>query len=451
MLAKSHPRLAPKPRLFPPVLGYIRNIQKYGLMQFFERCVESHGKILRLSFFFNTLHLVVEPDLVQEVLSKKKLYQKGKVGYDNLRLLLGDGLLVSEGEHWEKHRRLMQPHFRAKSVTKYLNEINEVCRRRLGSWKDGQQVDLQKEMMQLAMDVIGITMFGFDFHEEGMRVGEEITECFEFIATLLRGQKPLPFIPNRGYRKFKKSKKYIDDFIFRTIQRKKAAGPTEDKKLIDVLLHAVDDETGYQMSVEQLRDEICTIFLAGHETTALSMTWFWYLLSQHPDIEERLIREVDEVLEGRMPEVSDIPKLRYTRMCIEEAMRLYPPVSVFPRNAMEDTTLGGYKIAKGSMLLLSPYVTHRDPDHWPNPEVFDPERFSEEAVKERKKSAYLPFGLGPRICMGIHFAMLEMIIMTSSIIQKYRLCLPPGTQATPKFQSTLRPKETLMVTLETRS
>lgn len=308
-------------------------------------------------------------------------------------------------------------------------------------WRDRQTLDISGEMMRLTLAIVGKTLFDADVESEADDVGEALTEVMELFGYLmLPYMELLERLPLPQTRRFRRARARLDSVIYRIIsERRRAGGDRGD--LLSMLILAVDEEGDRSgMSNEQLRDEVMTIFLAGHETTANALTWTWFLLAKHPEVEAKLHAELDEVLEGgRLPTPEDLPRLRYTEMIVAETMRLYPPAWAVGRMAIADHEAGGHLIPTGSMVLLSQYVMHRDPRFFPDPERFDPARFTPEAKGERAPFAYFPFGGGVRRCIGEGFAWMEATLLTAALARRWRMSLVEGhaVEAVPRI--TLRP------------
>jgi cytochrome P450 len=293
-------------------------------------------------------------------------------------------------------------------------------------------------------------MFGTDVDRDYASLSEAFGVALEYLNTKLFS--PIDISerwPTPLNRRFLKARRTIDDVVYRVIGERRRTGHTRDD-LLGMLLEARDEETGESMSDGQLRDEVTTIFVAGHETTATTLAWTWYLLSKHPAVARRVSDELDATLSGRTPAMADLPNLAHTRMVIDEAMRLYPPAWMFARLAIGDDEVCGYRIPAGSMVMLSPYVMHRHPAYWDNPEGFDPERFLPERSADRPKYAYFPFGGGPRLCIGNTFSQIEAQLIVAMVAQTYRLHLLPGHRVEPKPISTLRPYPGVMMTVQKR-
>jgi cytochrome P450 len=408
---------------------------------------QSFGDIVYLKVGQMGVYMLFNPEHVYQVLVKnQKNYIKG-MGYDGLRLMLGQGLVTSDGETWLQDRRLMSPFFTATAVNRYTAMMVEVIEAMLDRWQaaavSGQPLNMDEEMMRLTMSVIGRAMFSVDLGEEMAEVGQAIREAFAFIPSRFSsgGLVPISF-PLPSHRRFQRNMQVIDAFIANRI----AAGREQGSdNILSILLKAQDNETGYQLSDQQLRDEIATLFFAGFETTARSLTWGWYLLSKHPAAAAQLAEEACRELGETSP--VDITKLKYSRQVVDETLRIYPPTAMLARQNVDEDTIGGYTIPAGSMVVLVPYFVHRYPGIWENPDVFDPERFSERA-SARPKPAYIPFASGPRVCLGNSFALLEMILTFSMTAARYNLTSTNPAEIVEEFAGALRPDRPLWLRVE---
>jgi len=470
----SNGKIAPGPRGLP-VVGNLLELQRKDPFRILVDNWRAYGDVVRFKMGPITQHLFVQPDHVKHILVNNKAnYWKG-IGMAKLKLMLGQGLFTSEGELWQRQRRLMQPPFTAKGVTRYAEDMTaeteamltrwhpsgEAISRMaagmtnaagamLDTWQPGQTIDISAEMLRLALNVISKTMLGINVEEYAVDTAQAFTYALEFIVgrTVTILDVPL-FIPTPDNRRFKAALHTLDTLIYRIIEERRAHADGQPD-LLTALLNAKDEETGQGMSRQQLHDEVMTIFFAGHETTALSLTWLWVLLSAHPEAEAKLRAELDAVLGGRTPTLADVPNLKYTRRVIDEAMRLYPPAAIFVRDAIHDDDIGGYHVPAKSMMVLSPFLTQRHPEFWENPEAFEPERFDPERAEKRHHYAYFPFGGGQRTCIGNHFTLLENTLVVATVAQRYRLALAPGQSIEPKFLGTLRPARHVQMILHPR-
>jgi cytochrome P450 len=372
-------------------------------------------------------------------------------GLQRAKRLLGEGLLTSEGEFHLRQRRLAQPAFHRQRIAGYAATMVEYADRACDQWRAGETRDVAREMMRLTLAIAGKTLFDANVEGEADEIGKALTTTFDLFNTLtLPFRQLLERLPLPASKRFLKARERLDATIYRIINERRASG--EDRgDLLSMLIAARDEEgDGSGMTDEQLRDEAMTIFLAGHETTANALTWTWYLLSQHPEIEARFHAEVDEVLKGALPTAEDFPRLRYTEMVFAEVMRLYPPAWVIGRRALSDHQIEGYRIPARSILLISPFVTHHDARFYPDPFRFDPERWTPEARESRQKFSYFPFGGGPRLCIGESFAWMEGALVLATIAQRFRMRLAPGHPVEMRPLVTLRPKHGMRMILESR-
>jgi len=397
------------------------------------------------------LYLFSHPDLVRDVLvTNQKNFHKSR-GLERARKLLGNGLLTSEGEFHLRQRRLAQPAFHRQRIAAYAGTMADYAGRTTGRWTDGETLDMHTEMMRLTLGVVSKTLFDADVDSEAAEIGEALTTAFEYFnIAMLPFTELIEKLPIPAVRRFNAARDRLDRTIYRMIDERRASG--EDRgDLLSMLLLGTDTEgDGTGMDDTQLRDEALTIFLAGHETTANALTWTWYLLSQHPEVEKRLHVEIDSALQGRVPAYEDLPALPYTRMVLAESMRLYPPAWGIGRRALESFEVRGFTISARSVVLMSQYIMHRDPRYFPDPERFDPERWTPEAQTGRPKFSYFPFGGGTRICIGEQFAWMEGILLIASIAQQWKMRLEPGHPVEVKPLITLRPKHGMRMRLEKR-
>ena len=426
---------------------------------FFTSTRREHGDVVRLKFGPYVYYLVSDPSVVKHVLvDNPKGYTKSR-NYIGLKITLGEGLLTSEGEHWRKQRKLAQPAFHRDKLAGFADQMSMATRDMLTRWRaepaSDQPFDLHVEMMRLTFRIVGLTLFSADVDGDAKDVGQALDVAMHWANQYAEALFPIPpSVPTPANLRFKKAKKTIDDVVFRLIAERRAQAAVSGEfgsDLLGMLMAATEDpdaaadaRTG--MSDQELRDEIITMILAGHETTANLLSWTFHLLARHPEIEARVREEAIRVLGDRDPALEDVKSLTFARMVIEEGLRLYPPAWVFERQAIAEDTLGDFAVEKGAIIGICPYVIHRHPDHWENPETFDPERFLPERSAGRARYAYIPFGGGPRTCVGNHFAMMEAQILLAMIVREQRLDLVPGHPAVLDPVITLRPKTGIKVT-----
>ncbi len=392
-----------------------------------------------------TVYLINHPDLIRDVLVVNAAkFKKGRA-LQRSKTLLGEGLLTSEKEFHLRQRRMIQPAFHRQRIADYARSMTHFADIAADGWQDGKTIDVDQEMMRLTLRIVAKTLFDTDVTNDAENVGKALTTLVEmFNLLLLPYSEFLEKLPLPHTRRLKKARQTLDAVIYRMIDERRASG--EDKgDLLSMLLAARDEDDGGQMTDEQVRDEALTLFLAGHETTAVALTWTFYLLSQNPEAEAKLHAELDTVLSSprsvRVPTVDDLPHLKYTEAVIAESMRQFPPAWAVGREATEDHELNGFTIKKGSTVLMSTYVLQRDERFWPDAEKFIPERWEEQSVKEAgNRFIYFPFAAGIRRCIGESFAWTEAILVLAAIARKWKLRLDPNQKIAAKPLITLRPK-----------
>lgn len=412
----------------------------------------TYGDLVHFQIGKQTYFLINDPDVIRDVLvTDYRNFQKGR-GLEVAKRLLGEGLLTSEGEFHRRQRRLAQPAFHRQRIAAYGAVMAERAQRHGAEWEDGAQLDISQEMMRLTLGIVAKTLFDTDLEAETQEIGQAVSEAVHQMDFAMLPFAPLMERLNPAIgRRFARTRARLDETIYRMIRAHRA--DTEDRgDLLSMLLRAQDElGDGGGMTDEQLRDEAMTIFLAGHETTANALTWTWYLLSQHPEVEARLHAELDSVLAGRLPAEADVADLPYTRRVLAESMRRYPPAWVIGRRVMADYRIGEYTLPAGAICMICQYVTHHDPRWYPEPFRFDPERWTPAAQEQRPKFAYYPFGSGPRVCIGEGFAWMEGILLLATLAQRWRLRLVPGHRVAMQPLVTLRPRYGMQMTLERRN
>jgi len=411
-----------------------------------------YGDLVCWRFGWMWFYQANHPNMIHDVLVKRAAsFHKTPRIKQVLGAVLGEGLLTSDGEEWRSHRRLVQPAFHSSRIEAYGAVMTESTESMMRDWVTGGEVDMRHEMMKLTLGIVAKTLFDADLDGDlSERVGQAVTVTQEHGNDQFRRLMTLPrWVPTAGNRRSQAAVKDLDSILSEIIRARRISG--EDRgDLLSMLLLARDEDSGAGLTDRQVRDEAMTLFLAGHETTAVALTWTWVLLDQDPGVRQRLENEVDEVLQGRPPDVKDLPNLPYVKQVIEEAMRLYPPAWTIGRQAVEAVDIGPYHLDPGSIVLVSPYAVHRQPEYFPEAETFDPDRFSPERERDLPRYAYIPFGGGPRICIGNNFAMQEACLILAAMVQKVRLSLVPGTDLTPDPLITLRPKYPILMRLTRR-
>ena len=442
---------APGPKGLP-LVGSLGAFRAQGPLDFWFRLWQDYGDVARAQIGPQTLLQFVRPEHIHHILVKNKdNYIKG-LSHDALRVPLGNGILTAEGELWRRQRRLMSPTYTPRAVVRFAGIMLDATSRMLARWREipaGTPIAINLEMMRLAMSVISRSIFTVDIGEDFTEAGQALTQILDFASQRSVSLLTLPLsVPTPGNQRLNRALTTIDQFLYGIIADRRQQAPGDD--LLSLLLEMRDEETGEGMSEKQLRDEVLITFFAGHETTAQLLTWAWYLFSQYPEVEERFHAELEEKLGGRAPGADDLEELTYTRMIVDEILRLYSPVALMARDALEGDEVGGYQVPAGSIVTLSPYVTHRHPDFWERPLDFNPDHFAPEQVETRPRYAYYPFGAGPRICLGKHFALLEGMLVLAEVGQRYRPTLVPGQEIKPRWSGTLRPESDVMMVLESR-
>ncbi len=415
------------------------------------RSIASRGvDILQIAAGKRQIFFVNHPSLIRDVLVTHDWnFIKGP-GLRASKPLFGSGLLTSEGELHRRQRRLAQPAFHSARLVEYAREIVELGAATSRDWNDGQEIAVDREMMQLTLRIVGRTLFTADVLHEARDIGAAVTGALHHFRQL---NSPLiqasQFLRRWAGLRARRSRLRFEGLLSRIIADHREH-PDRYNDMLSLLM-ASDDETGTgYMSDELLLDEALTIFLAGHETTANALTWTWYLLARHPEVEQKLHEEIEQVLQGRQPAPEDVLKLRYTGEIFREALRLYPPAWIIGREAVTGYRLGSIEVPAGSTLLMSPYAMHRDPRFWNSPESFVPERWEDPLAANRPKFAFFPFGAGTRVCIGEHFAVSEGVLLMAVIAQQWRLHLVPGQEIAPEPHITLRPRHSIHMKMERR-
>lgn len=415
-------------------------------IRFLSRAAKEYGDVVHFRVGRRSVYLVVHPDLIQEVLiTKNKIFIKREGKGRSSR---GEGLITTASDFSLRHRALVSPSFHREQLQAYAGTIRDCYDSESRHWKDGSVLDVHRAMLRLTLLIIGKTLFQANLEPEADNVGRAMHEFLEFFS---RSTMPLAGIveglPLASNRNFRVARRNLDSLIYRLIREAKSS-PPDPTSLLSRLVNG-QSQAG-PVSDSQVRDEALTILLAGHETTGNALTWTWYLLSQHPAVRDKVYEEIDRVLAGRAPAADDLGELPYTEMTFNESIRLYPPAWIMMRQAKEDCRLGEYGIRKGSLVLISQYITHHDPRFFPDPERFDPERWTRENKATLPRFAFFPFGGGPRTCIGEPLARLEGVLLLASIAQEWSFVGLENRRVTPTPHITLRPKEGLMMRLERR-
>jgi cytochrome P450 len=439
-------RDAPRPR-GTLIFGNLWEAQRDPL-GLFQRSLHDLGDYVGFRFGPFRYLLVNDPDGVRHILvDNNRNYRKSR-SYEGLKLVLGQGLLTSEGDFWRRQRRLAQPAFHKERMASFAEMMVSDTSAMLQRWRGAENatLDVHHEMMRLTLRIVTRTLFSTDSDTDAEAVGSAIAVAIDYVNDYSDALIRLPtWLPTRKNLRFRRAKRTLDSLVLRIIDERRRSGQ-DVGDLLSLLMSAKDEDTREQMTDRQLRDEVMTIVLAGHETTANLLTWAFYLLAKHPIAAQRLRREVEEVLGGRVPSIEDLPRLTYTRKVLEETLRLYPPAWVLEREAIGSDAIGGFRVLPKTIVAVAPYSLHRHPRYWQDPEDFDPERFAPERVAERPKYSYLPFGAGPRLCIGNGFAMMEAQIILAMVMGDCGLHLVPDFQVELVPSITLRPRRGVLMT-----
>jgi cytochrome P450 len=442
----------------PPTLGCFELFKllpqfRRDSLKTFLNLTDRYGHIVCFKGLVTTYLLITHPKEVEHVLqTNQQIYYKSRI-YAEGKSSIGNGLLINDGDFWRQQRRLAQPAFHRRRIGEFAKIMTDSTEAMLVEWQNfeqnGQAFNVVSEMKRLTLRVAGLTLFSTEL-DNNMTVISRSLEIARahFTRLMWHPIRTQVNIPTKKRREYLQSVRDIDEVIYQIINEHRQKGESNQNNLLSMLIQAQDEETGESMSDRQLRDEMLTIFIAGHETTAVALSWTWYLLARHKDVAIKLYDELSRVLNGRTPTFEDLPKLKYTLMIIEEGLRLYPPIWIIGRRAIADDEIGGYKIKAGSEIIISPYITQRHSDFWENPEKFNPERFPPREPFARPRFAYFPFGGGARSCIGDNFALMEMQLIIATIAQKYRLCLSTDGMIEPSGSITLHPRKEIMMHLQ---
>lgn len=421
-----------------PVVGSFLEIRRDPLGML-ERNMRRHGPTVRYRFGpFDLVH-VQDPEDIRHVLVKNHASYEKSPSYDVLREILGNGLVTSEGRFWRRQRKLAQPAFHHQSLAAFAETMGTLAAELADGWVSSPgERDVHEEMMRLTLRIVGHTLMSTELGGDAntiagsLRVVLDYANQFEAFLLLPR------WFPTPQRIRARRAIAALDGIVFRLIEERRRSGePGRD--LLGMLMSATDESGTERMTDRQLRDEVMTLVLAGHETTANALSWTWLLLGRHPEVLARLRGEIDEVLEGRPPALADLERLPYTQAVIKESMRIYPPVWMIERRALADDVLGGYRIPAGTLVAVSPWTLHRDPQTFPDPERFDPQRFLGEEAAARHRYSYLPFGAGPRTCIGNSFATMEAVILLATLAGRAEVQPLSGAAVAPEPSVTLRP------------
>jgi cytochrome P450 len=445
---------------FPP--GLSLNLPFYIIRRFFnpsnpillfQHLAATYGRIAYYKLGWQHIVFINHPDFIRDILINHPQEMIKERTQRRMKILLGEGLITSEGSFHMRQRRIAAPAFHRQRIAAYADVIAERAALRRASWSEGQTIDIGAEMMALALEVVARTLFNTDVTSDVLEINREVNvimDLYNYLIALPAAEAYL-YAPLPGLTRFRRARARLDAVVHRMIEshrRRAQSGDTSDQgDLLSMLMASRDEEGGDRMTDDQLRDEIITIFLAGYETVANALTWTWILLAQNPEAAQRFYDELDSVLAGRIPTLQDLPQLRYTEMVFAESMRIYPPAWAMGRQSTAPVALGPYRFPAGTYFFFSQYVMQRDPEYFPDPLRFDPERFTPEAKAARPRFAYFPFGGGGRQCIGESFAWMEGVFSIATIAQRWRMAYLGSTPPVPQAKITLRPRDPLMMQL----
>jgi cytochrome P450 len=446
----------------PPPHRFLGNLPEFArdVLGFFTATARDYGDIASMRFGGRAALLLTNPEHIEQVLvGQQRNFVKHTWFWRHVDSVFGQGLLTGEGDHWLRQRRTIQPAFHKDRIAGYADVMVDFTERALDDWRDGERRELHRDMMGLTLEIVAKVLFDADVTEDLEEVDRALDTATSEIAARFRRPFPIPdWIPIPGNLRYRSAVRLLDKVVYRFIREHEARGPKAMQDGEDLLstLMALSHEDGSGMSREQVRDEAVTMLLAGHETTALALSWTFCLLSQNPAAEKRLHDEVDRVLGARTGTsrrltVTDLPQLRWAEHIVTESMRLYPPAYAIGREAVADCMIGGYPVAAGTTLFIVPWVTHRDPRWFDDPESFRPERWEDGLADRLPRFVYMPFGGGPRLCIGNRFATMEAVLILAAVARRFRVRLEPDRMPTPFPSITLRPGSGVRARVEERS
>jgi cytochrome P450 len=443
-------RVPPGPKGLP-LLGMALQVlhDPLGTLQ---RIAREYGDIVRIPIGTDGRIFLNHPDYIEQVnVIQQSKFHKSKLTKDVTGRLLGEGLLISEGDFWRRQRRLAQPAFHRSRINEYASTMVESAEVQIRKWGDGEERDIAQEMMAISLETAVRTLFGTTLPGEALQVGRSLDFLVRYSLRKARFPIKVPESwPTPANRRAVRETKFLDSLVYRIIDERKEVGNTDGRKDLLSLLMSAMDEDGSQMTPEQLRDETMTLFLAGHETTALTLSWAWFLLSKNPAAEVRLHEELRDVLGGRAPAIADLGRLPYLLAVVNEVLRLYPPAYILARTSIAPCTIGGYDFPTGSTIIMAQWVMHRDARYFDDPEAFRPERWLDGLEDRLPAGAYFPFGDGPRRCIGQNFALMEAVLVIATVAQKFQLQLVAGQKIVPEALVTLRPRNGIRMRIDAR-
>lgn len=431
-----------------PLVGVSFEIVRDPL-KLMQRIAREYGDIVRFPVLLQSRILLNHPDWIEQALIiQQAKFHKSDFTKRAVERMLGQGLLISEGDFWRRQRRLAQPAFHRTRINEYASTMVQIADAHVREWREGETRDMALEMMALTLDIAVRTLFGTTLPGEAEQIGRSLTFLMRYSLGRLRSPIRIPNDwPTPKNRRAQREYDFLDSLVYRIISERQAKGNSEEHNDLLAMLMGAMDEDGTQMTPKQLRDETMTLFLAGHETTAQTLAWTWYMLAQNPSVKVRLREELRAVLAGKLPEGTDLMRLPYLHAVVNEILRLYPPAYIVARTSIERCQIGGYDFPSGTTFLMSQWVMHRDPRYYDEPDAFRPERWLDGLADRLPAGAYFPFGDGPRRCIGQGFAMLEASLVIATLAQRFQFSLVPGEVVVPEPLVTLRPRNGIRMTL----
>jgi cytochrome P450 len=412
---------------------------------------EDFGDVIRFKMGPKTLYFFNHPEHAKHVLSdNNENYHKG-IGLIHAKRVLGDGLLTSEGDLWRRHRRIIQPSFQRDRIARFADVVVDQANQLIAGWRGlGEPVNVVREMTDLTLGVLGRTLLDADLgSHEALGEAFEVAQDQAMFEMVTLAMVP-PWLPSGRNRRFRSAQTELEKLVNEMVAVRESRPHQGGDDMLTRLLDDYRDEPDAELRSRRVRDELITILLAGHETTASTLSWTWYQMHEQPEIAERVHAEAVEVLGDRDPVYEDLHRLKYTTMVIQEAMRLYPPVWILPRRAVADDIIDGYEVPAGADVLICPYTLHRHPKFWEDAETFNPDRFASDQVKSRHRYAYIPFGAGPRFCVGNNLGMMEAVFVAAMVAREFRLNLVPGHEVVAEPMLSLRVRDGLPMTVNPR-
>ena len=436
----------------PPGRLLLGNLPDFArdILGYLSSCARRYGDVTRLRLGRFDAYLLNHPDLVDEVLRKQREnFVKHRFFWRHVAAIFGTGLLTSEGDFWLRQRRLAAPAFHPDRIANYGDVMVSYTDRLVDGWRDGETRNVHEDMMRVTMEIVSKTLFDADVESDVEELGRSFEIVLREIAVRFRRPFKIPdSIPTPGNLRYRRGIRRLERLVFRILAERRA-DPHDRGDLLSILMSARDEE-GNAMSDVQLRDELVTLFLAGHETTAIALSWTWHLLSHHPLVKDRLVKELFDELDRHPATVADLPRLPFADAVVKEAIRLYPPAYVLGREALADCEIGGWRIPARATVFMSPWVMHRDPRWFGSPEKFLPERWLDGLAARLPRFAYMPFGGGPRVCIGDRFATMEAVLILATVARRYRLERISDDEIVPFPSITLRPQGGVWMKLSQR-